>query len=446
MAIGQMAFALWMAVATAVAAAPATLRLTSDWEIKVEADGIAATVTVDRPEQVKVVDERIRKLPVFNTSGAAYARGERLNGVRAQECSVRHALDPESLAVRLAPGGAALVRGKDYDAELSWGCVGRLEGGSIGADTPVFLSYTYGTMRLDSVVLTADRKVVLRRGVPMLMDRDRAASLGQETLRILAAGSYRNRAEEVVNISTALRNAKENTRAYPPDQPLPRVNPGQKQTLVDVLNETTLDTSRRLVGEGHRPVALNFASATHPGGGFLTGARAQEESLARSSGLYACLAGRQMYEFHRAQGNAMYSNYAIYSPDVPVFRSDDGALLDKPYLCSFITSPAMNAKVVLEREPGRGPAIREAMRERIHKVLTVAAIHGHSRVVLGAWGCGAFGNDANTIADLFREALGVSFQGVFDQVVFAVTDWSPERRFIGPFSLAFAGESAAEPA
>src|SRR5207253_843688 len=100
--------------------------------------------------------------------------------------------------------------------------------------------------------------------------------------------------------------------------------------------ETTLASARRLVAAGQRPAALNFASAKHPGGGFLNGALAQEESLARSSALYACLVGNPMYTFHQAQSDALYTDYAIYSPDVPVFRGDDGALLPEPYLCSFI--------------------------------------------------------------------------------------------------------------
>lgn len=75
--------------------------------------------------------------------------------------------------------------------------------------------------------------------------------------------------------------------------------------------------------------ALNFASATHPGGGFLSGARAQEESIARSSGLFACLEGREMYSWHRSRLDAMYSDWIIYSPDVPVFRTDDGELLEE---------------------------------------------------------------------------------------------------------------------
>lgn len=59
------------------------------------------------------------------------------------------------------------------------------------------------------------------------------------------------------------------------------------------------------------------------------------------------------------------------------------------------------------------------------------------RWVLGAWGCGAFGNDAARIVQDFRAALEAR-AGAFDQVVFAVTDWSLERCFLDPFTAQLA--------
>src|SRR5262249_55243903 len=155
--------------------------------------------------------------------------------------------------------------------------------------------------------------------------------------------------------------------------------------------------------------------------------------LARSSALYACLAGNPMYDLHRAQSDALYTSYAIYSPDVPVFRDDDGVLLAEPYLCAFLTAPAVNAKVVLERDRPRRHQIRAAMHERIDKVLTLAVLHGHEALVLGAWGCGVFGNDTEEVAELFHQALAGPFRGVFTGVVFAILDKSEEQRFLGPF-------------
>ncbi len=270
------------------------------------------------------------------------------------------------------------------------------------------------------------------------MKRSTAAELGRETVRILEVGRYTTPAGAIVEIADMQASSVSGTCTYPPDVSVPRVGPGDRQTRITVANESTLAAARQLVAEGHRPAALNFASARHPGGGFLGGARAQEESLARSSGLYACLNGNPMYAFHQAQADALYSDYAIYSPDVPVIRDDEGKLLDEPYLCSFITAPAPNAKVVLERDRGRRAEIRNAMERRIRKVLSIAAAHGHEALVLGAWGCGVFGNDTEEVAELFHRALAYHFQGVFAKVLFAVLDWSEERRFIGPFERWFA--------
>ena len=77
------------------------------------------------------------------------------------------------------------------------------------------------------------------------------------------------------------------------------------------------------------------------------------------------------------------------------------------------------------------------MRARIRKMLVVGLTHGHLDIVLGAWGCGAFGNDPGLIAKLFGDALRGPFAGCYRRVIFAVTDWSSEQRFIGPFTQEF---------
>ncbi|MGA3112901.1 MAG: TIGR02452 family protein [Syntrophobacteraceae bacterium] len=61
----------------------------------------------------------------------------------------------------------------------------------------------------------------------------------------------------------------------------------------------------------------------------------------------------------------------------------------------------------------------------------------YKSIVLGAWGCGAFGNDSHEIAQLFYRALEQNFKGVYRQAVFAIVDWSRDQRFIGPFHEAF---------
>jgi lysophospholipase L1-like esterase len=143
----------------------AVLTLAGDWQIEVSANDLSTTVTIEKPEPVHILNETFASLPVFNPNTAPYAQGVGLAGVKAQECSVRYALHPESLIVKAAPESPAYVRGKDYDAELSWGCIGRLEGGAIPAETPVVASYAFDKMRLDTIVLTQDRSIMVRKGV-----------------------------------------------------------------------------------------------------------------------------------------------------------------------------------------------------------------------------------------------------------------------------------------
>ena len=220
--------------------------------------------------------------------------------------------------------------------------------------------------------------------------------------------------------------------SIPPDAPLAKAEGAPFcETRVQVTNETTLGASLRFVESGLRPVALNFANGLHPGGGFLNGARAQEEVLCRSSALYQTLVNDQMYEEHRRRRRPDSTDWAIYSPAVPIFRKDEGAEVDHPCLLSFITCAAPYAPSIGQPEAG------DLLQKRIHRVLAITQAFGYSTLVLGAWGCGAFGNDIHRTAVDFREALVIDFRGAFSDIVFAITDWSPERKFLGPFRDAF---------
>jgi uncharacterized protein (TIGR02452 family) len=142
-----------------------------------------------------------------------------------------------------------------------------------------------------------------------------------------------------------------------------------------------------------------------------------------------------MYEHHRGRQQPDSTDWAIYSPDVPVFRKDDGTELDHPWLLSFLTSAAPYAPAIGQPEAGN------LLQKRILRVFAIARAYGYSALVLGAWGCGAFGNDPHRTAGSFRHALETEYSGAFSDVVFAITDWSPERRFLAPFRDVFSSAS-----
>ncbi len=183
-------------------------------------------------------------------------------------------------------------------------------------------------------------------------------------------------------------------------------------------------------------VLLNFASAKNPGGGFLNGAKAKEEDLARCSGLYPCLQTQPTYyEVNRAYESLLYTDHVIYSPKVPWFKTRSrGQLLENIFLASVITAPAPNAGQVLRRDPTAKKDIVISLYRRTKYVLTVARDNGHRSLLLGAWGCGVFRNDPYTVANAFGIWLhSPEFKNCFDRVVFTVYDPTRDKKVFKEF-------------
>lgn len=250
----------------------------------------------------------------------------------------------------------------------------------------------------------------------------------QETQLAFEQGWYEYEGRRV-DLSADLDDMRRGTLLYLPGElrRLPFAE-GMGQTRVEVTAESTLEAVERLAGAGNgagagRVAVLNFASARNPGGGVARGARAQEESLARSSALYdALIRCPEFYEFHRDNPDPFYSDQVIYAPDVPVFRRDDGSWLPAPLRAAFLTSAAPNRRMIERDRPGAAGKIPGALSSRARGVLAVAAHHRNSHLVLGAWGCGVFGNDPAEVAEAFAVHLRGDFAGVFEQVVFAILD------------------------
>jgi len=230
----------------------------------------------------------------------------------------------------------------------------------------------------------------------------------KETVAICKDGSYLAPSGHPVNFAEEIERARSGTVIYSPETPPPGPVAQRRlgRTKITVLNETTFDALQRLTDGGGRIACLNFASAKNPGGGFLSGAQAQEEALARSSALYACLlSAPEYYERNRANHSAIYLDLVIFSPLVPFFRDDSGTLLETPILASVISAPAPNAGAVAENETGNRVLLEPALRRRTELVLQTAQGHAVDKLVLGAWGCGVFSKrSANGSGDFFGTA------------------------------------------
>lgn len=274
------------------------------------------------------------------------------------------------------------------------------------------------------------------------MNQQQRVAIANHTLEILEAGSYLNKAGNKVDLSIPLQFAVTNTKLFTPDElsllaeniPAARI-----ETQFEVMNETTCDAARRLVYEGETdPLSLNFASAKNPGGGFLGGALAQEECIARASGLYPCLQkAPEYYNYHRNKNTTLlYSDHMIYSPKVPLIKDEEGELLEEIVCTSVITSAAVNAGAVADNERSSLNMILPAMETRIDKLLALCLHYKHEVLILGAWGCGVFRNEPEEIARLFEEALAGKYKGQFRRVVFAVK--TNKEAVIEPFRKRFA--------
>ena len=197
-----------------------------------------------------------------------------------------------------------------------------------------------------------------------MASRKQRKQIANETIEIIESGRYTGPSGRSVDIQAKIKDSLQGTVHFAPDgfdtvfrerdAVIANQTP-RHETRYIVENTTTFSAARKLLDESESPVfCLNFASAKNPGGGFLSGSQAQEECLARASGLYASINRVQRYyEINRECGTSLYTHHMIYSPAVPVFRNDDDELLDNPYSVAILTSPAVNCGAVLKNEPQR---------------------------------------------------------------------------------------------
>lgn len=241
----------------------------------------------------------------------------------------------------------------------------------------------------------------------------------KRVLEVLKRGTY-NIAGKDVSIREVQWKAEHQSRLYTPEELEEfRIRSEGKPCSVVVEDGTTQQVARELSRDGSVAL-LNFASGRNPGGGFLNGAKAQEEDLCRCSGLYPTLLRHPAYyEANRSQNSMLYTDYAIFSPDVPFFRlRGTGDFLEEPFECGVITAPAPNSGPHLDRG-GNESDLETCFARRWLNVLAIARDQGVTNVLLGAWGCGAFRGDPEMSARTARQAIEV-IGPAFEKIVFAI--------------------------
>ncbi|EAX88711.1 hypothetical protein TVAG_435520 [Trichomonas vaginalis G3] len=244
----------------------------------------------------------------------------------------------------------------------------------------------------------------------------------QSCLRACVNGFYTNYKGERVNIEDQINYCLANTKSYPPNYDFKEIShDGNCKGIIEIRRESTLDALYRLREiEGKESVCgLNFANPSSPGGGFMRSARAQEETLCRSSALYYSLIQKlDFYEYNIRAGDLFSSSYCIFSPECPTWKIGNYKVLDKPFNVSYITSAAVIAVYAKE---GQKEEIDKANDEKIYSILRCAIENGVKNLVLGAYGCGAFQNNPKTISLMFKKYLiDENMKSHFDYISFSI--------------------------
>lgn len=277
-------------------------------------------------------------------------------------------------------------------------------------------------------------------------NRNSRVNSAQQTLQIIENKSYQIEGK-TIDLSSLIDSSVKNTKLYSPEsfEEVLRsvdieISKKDLKTTIIVENCTAMEATEGLLNKG-RTGCLNFASAKNPGGGFLGGAQAQEESLARASALYPTQMKyfSEMYEYNRNRNTYLYSDYMIYSPDVVFFKDDSDHLLEMPYCMDILTSPAVNIGAMLQNKPKELVEAEETMLSRIDKILALFVAHNTENLILGAWGCGVFRNEPKDVARYFAHFLkrGGKYAKCFNTIIFATYDKSKDQQNIKAFREAF---------
>ena len=164
------------------------------------------------------------------------------------------------------------------------------------------------------------------------------------------------------------------------------------------------DTVTEILESDGYIAALNFADGYNPGGLVLDGARTQEESLCRSSNLYKSLILQDCkelyYDYNKSNkefNQGKCSDRIIYTKNAIVFRDNELNWLDENEykLCDIITCPA----------PFAGRATDDEIMHRMNNIIKVAELNRVNKLILGCWGCGAFGNDWKHFSKLWFKVI-----------------------------------------
>ncbi|MCD8200901.1 MAG: TIGR02452 family protein [Clostridia bacterium] len=242
-------------------------------------------------------------------------------------------------------------------------------------------------------------------------EKQRNLAVLEETEKIFRDGTYA--AEGLSDVTVFLPACVKALREEPVESVC--------DTTYGCVNADSLSIARDKTSDEKRCLVLNLASSSRPGGAIREGANGQEESLCRKSSLLLSLESEKAgayYDCGKSLNTRLGTDAVMISPSVLVIRDGGDELLAEPFRIAVMSCSAPMVRLGFEGKTTE--EYEEMLFGRIEGMLRCAAHLGYRRLVLGAFGCGAFGNDAATVARAFDKALRGPLNGAFESVDFAI--------------------------
>lgn len=267
------------------------------------------------------------------------------------------------------------------------------------------------------------------------MTQQELRQISLETLNVIASPKYVVNGK-TYNMRDMVMNMVDNTRLYKATDFIPVVHGIPWDSSYHLVNMTTTGSILHFQQFLNQKIGvLNFASAIKAGGGWLNGKVAQEEDIMRKTTAFLSLLLQDEFYTSHNIADPIYSDAIIYSPKVLIIRDENYNFIE-PEAIDLFTCAAVNATEC--RNNMIKCDFKKRMYDRIDKVIRAMAVNNEETIVLGAFGCGVFGNNPTNIADIFHEILvEEQMENKFKNIIFAVYDNSPTLQNFNAFQNVF---------
>jgi uncharacterized protein (TIGR02452 family) len=242
-------------------------------------------------------------------------------------------------------------------------------------------------------------KATINKVIPALLTTHPRAKRGIDAAELIVQPEAQKTQESLTkgkNVTAAVANTEES-------EPHIKLRVADTLSAARQLLEDPVTQKQDLSNRSARVGVLNMASMLAPGGGFLNGASSQEESLCMRTTLLPSLSDN-FYRLPEVGG--------VYTPDVLVFRDERAEDLEKRdrWFVDCVSAGMLRfPSITVDESTGRGSYSssrdREMVVEKVRAVMRIFQTKSVKKVVVGAWGCGAYGNPVGEIAAAWKKVL-----------------------------------------